>query len=99
MIERHLLTAPNQQENTPRFIMNLPDLSALPLTDMLQLRKSVESMIISMEAKQRAAAIAALHDIARAAGFTLAELVAYRKALSDKQSARRPRTARVVAGT
>jgi hypothetical protein len=78
-------------------------LSALSLKELLQLRQTVESTIASMEAKQRAAAIAALHDIARAAGFTLAELVAYRKALSHKSSAkssgRRLRAGTAVAST
>lgn len=83
--------------------MNLPDLSALSLNDMLQLRNRVESMIFSIEAKQRAAALAALREIARAAGFTLAELVAYRQALSHKSSGkssgRRLRVGTSVAST
>lgn len=79
--------------------MNTLDISTLSVTELLQLQKEIERMIVSIESKQRAVAMAALHDIARAAGFTLAELIAYRQALSDKQSARRPRTARVVAGT
>jgi hypothetical protein len=78
-------------------------LSALSLKELLQLRQKVENAIFSIEAKQRAAAIAALREIARAAGFTLAELVAYRQALSHKSpgksSGHQPRTASVVAST
>lgn len=64
------------------------DLNSLTLPELEKLRKDVARAIETFRARQKAAARAELEELARARGFTLAELLEAAPARSRRRAAR-----------
>lgn len=60
--------------------MNLPDISALSLSELKALEKKVAKAIVTHEARERKAALQTLESTARDLGYSLSDLTGMQKA-------------------